>query len=564
MDKLNLSVPKPRVESQGGAEVRPRRVREWLEGLPLASHVESARQMRQALYALNRVELEPDNRLEILELYRVPAGEVCRGLLRGVDVLGLPLPERAGERADAARAIETELATGYKLIVRDAVPGAGRTLRNEALALALARAIEYLGRQLIEAYDLYRPVPPRVWGELHTLYQAADTHKLLNVPLDVRSEQPTTAARSYQRVLLVGACNPYGMQPGDIRRVDEFLRLRGARAKISADTAVHDPSGHFLINLGADSPPVPFPRGQEVPPQPQLRVLNVIELVRDVHGLLKALEAGESPESFGLSTVHAEAAHLDLLRRMGRFWGLSIRRQSKRTARKETVSLCVGISAVRFFIQGGMEDLATALGMVNERSARYVDLDQLPEESGPLQATGTDAEPAPAEVIRPDIWEARDEYLVYQWQSRDENAGGVALERHGAFEAPVRVGELVAMQDAAEGIWRVGVIRWTRSEDALQVEMGVQLLGPDAYAVSLREEGGGDGTPSPWSEAVLFAANDRLQRPETLVVPRGTYRIGATLVMRDSAGGEAHVKPVQVIERTGIIEQFVFVRLAEV
>jgi hypothetical protein len=562
MDKLNLSVPKPRVESQGAAEVRPRRIREWLDELPLANHAEAARQIRQALYALNRVELDPDNRLEVMELYRGPATEVGEGLFRGVDMLGLPLSERAGERVDAARAIEAELATGYKLVVRDASRGAGRSLRNEAHAMALARAMEYLGRELIDAYDVYRPAPQRVWRELHTLYRIAEGQKLLNVPLDARSEQPTTAARTYQRVLLVGACNPYGMSQGDIRRVDEFLRVRGARAQIGTDTAIQDPAGQFLVNLLSDSAPVPFPRGREVPPQDHLRVLSVIELVRDVHGLLKSLEGGESPEAFGLSQARVDGAYLDLLRRMGKFWGLSIRRQSNRSVRADSVSLCIGLGSAHFFLEGGDPALPAAPEAPAGHSARYVDLDGLPAEPEAVQDTVSRDKAPAARVIRSDIWEARDEYVVYQWQTHDESAGGLALERRGEFETTVRVGELAGIEDPIQGMWRVGVIRWTRSEGPDQVEMGVQLLGPEAYAVSLREEAEAGVAQHPWSGAVLFSANVRLQRPETLVAPRGAFRIGMALTMRDSAGGQVRVKPVQVVERTGTFEQFVFVRSA--
>ena len=75
--ELKLSVSPLQAASNNPIETRPKQVKEWLDALPLANSLESARKLADALAALNATKLAEDARLKLLELY----SETAAGLL---------------------------------------------------------------------------------------------------------------------------------------------------------------------------------------------------------------------------------------------------------------------------------------------------------------------------------------------------------------------------------------------------------------------------------------------------------------------------------------------------
>ena len=84
-------LPAIRVESDKSAEIRPKRVQIWLDALPLTDSIEAGQKLYQALYTLNRVSLDTDNRYELINLYRQPVVAVSEALVGTFSSLALPL-----------------------------------------------------------------------------------------------------------------------------------------------------------------------------------------------------------------------------------------------------------------------------------------------------------------------------------------------------------------------------------------------------------------------------------------------------------------------------------------
>src|SRR4030042_100712 len=61
-------------------ETEPTEAGAWLAALPLADSVQSAQQIYQALFTLNRMPLEADDRLVLMELYRKPVAAGAGGI----------------------------------------------------------------------------------------------------------------------------------------------------------------------------------------------------------------------------------------------------------------------------------------------------------------------------------------------------------------------------------------------------------------------------------------------------------------------------------------------------
>lgn len=564
MDQPVISIPTPLKDPAPGAEVRPKRLQAWLDELPLTNSAEAARQTYQALYTQNRLSLDENNRLELMELFRGAVAVLCETLQGGFSNTPLPLTDRQRQQANMVHRLETEMAYGYKVVLRDMLARGIAPAKSRTIPLVVCRAVVHLGRVLLTHYQIYEPYPAGIWRELHQLYQYADANRFADQRLEAGAlayGDGHSVRDAYQRVLLLGICNPYSLQQGECRRVHTFLSLRSPKVRLSRDLEVPDPTGRFLVSLTADAPPIPFPKVPEITGSGKLRVLDVFEHVKELHVLLKRLEQGESPRQLGLCDDDCiDTAYADLLRRMGRLWGLSIRRQSNRSPKDGEVSVCVGINAGHFFVSGHRPFTPPLIPEDEIPVAdAYIDMAVLAGENGDGEgAQQIEEAPAPFEL---ETWQARDEYQVYQWQTKDESAGGLALERKGDFAVRMRVGDLLAIRHQGLDVWRVGVVRWLRSPESDALELGVQLLAPSVRAVAVRRVPSAMDKRPRYMQALLLPANKALQHPATVIVPRGLYLAGRELWLADDGAEPVRVRLLQLVDRTGTYEQIVFTTL---
>src|SRR5690606_513956 len=143
---------------------------------------ETARLLYQALVELNQLDTSADDRMRLLELIRPEVYFICRSLERYFLNKPIMLEERARKVANLCQALQSHLATGYKLVIAEAVQNPARD-KGQLLAGALQRATHSLCLPLIRACQLYCPVPEGLWQELHQLYQLAARHNLEQSPV---------------------------------------------------------------------------------------------------------------------------------------------------------------------------------------------------------------------------------------------------------------------------------------------------------------------------------------------------------------------------------------------
>ncbi|MEK7666614.1 MAG: hypothetical protein AAB406_02960, partial [Pseudomonadota bacterium] len=311
-------------------ETEPKEAGAWLAALPLADSVQAAQQIYQALFTLNRMPLEADDRLVLMELYRKPVAAVAAGLQPHFARLALPLKPRLKQLADFLCQLHMEMAHGYKHVLKAGLDER-KPWESDAFLLALERAIRYLGEVLLRSYQVYMPAPPGVWKEIHGFYRYAEQHGQAHRLLVIDGlEEGTTVTRAYLQAVLLGLCGPYQLSQNECHQVNAFLARWGQKAEIISAIQTVNPVGHFLIDFDADHPAAPFPRDVSLQPTPTLRALNAIELARVVHDFSKRLQKGESARVLGLGFECVGAACVDSLKRMLRFWGLAGRRQFSR------------------------------------------------------------------------------------------------------------------------------------------------------------------------------------------------------------------------------------------
>ncbi|MHB8454670.1 MAG: hypothetical protein ACYDDO_08190 [Acidiferrobacterales bacterium] len=561
MDNPILNVPGTKPLT-GKVEMSLRETQDWLASLPLADSFATAQQLYRALYGLNRHDVDFKDRLELMELYAQPVASVSEALQTTKTHLNLPLNPKARQLSEFLQKLHTEMAYGYKYVIRDLSRSRNLWGKKPAPALAAERAIHHLGEMLLRCYQVYMPYPAGVWREIHTLYHLVEQSDALDDSLSGSREGTgaRVAVRStYLRVVLLGLCGPYQLPQDECINVNAFLFSWAGKASIGPASDIADPVGHFLVDLTADSPAMLFPKDVKLKAAPYLRALSTIGLARTVHDFINQLKNGKSPRLLNIGTDCIDVTGADMLRRMVRFWGLAARRQYSRRARHESqLSVCVGLKALHFFSSGqkpfappeaqSAESAAVPIASLETGGdVAFIDLD-------------TTSDPLAQSIADPMLLSSAGEmYRTVAWRIRDESAAGLSLLYRGGG-AVVRVGDLLGIHDPDSGAWRVGVARWLKSPVAGELEMGVEMLAPAAFPAAVQLIG--DGTSDArYVQALRLGATPALHQPATLLLDRGMAPPGRDLYLLDGTDRDAprRVRIMKLIERTGSFEQSVFV-----
>src|SRR3954465_10984115 len=114
-----FAVPADRSTPPRDLEVRPKAVKAWVESLPLAQTIETAKQLCVHATALNHAKLDGDDRLQILEAYRLITSVLFDELDAVYSKAAIPLGPKAREALALARELACQLAIGYRIAITE-------------------------------------------------------------------------------------------------------------------------------------------------------------------------------------------------------------------------------------------------------------------------------------------------------------------------------------------------------------------------------------------------------------------------------------------------------------
>lgn len=567
---LAFTLPAKRV-SAWIAETDPKYAREWLASLPLADSAATAREIYQALYTLNRQDLDSTRRFELMELYTSPVATVTSSLENYFTHTAFPLSQKKRQLAEFILQLHMEMAYGYKGCLQDLEHLRLRWGKKPQRAISHARALHYLGEVLFHCYRVYIPFLPNTWREIHAIYLHAVEQHLATEIVEVSApgDEKTTLVDEYIRILLLGLCNPYQLPQDECRQAQLFLRHWGAKAVLRENLDVSYQSGHFLVDLTADSPPAPFPTKMQFQPGQTLRMLDTSDLLRTIRLFIQRLQQGDSARALSLGVDTLDTVCLEMLQRMLRAWGQAPRRQFSRVQRSGPVFVCAGIGALHFFSSGQKPFSPPVLESRTENPIDNYILppkieDEIEHDYGededfivldkPVSQTGPKLE---SDRMEEAIAITSNLYRVDRWQIKDAAPKGLQLVRQGGGRAYVRVGDTVGVQQIDEvGHWNVGVVRWMKTPDIDCVEMGIELLASGVRPVAVAHARGTN--EDQYQPALLLPAIETLRRPATLLLPRGIYSTGNTLLLVEEEKDSRKVRLLQRLEYTNVFELMVF------
>jgi hypothetical protein len=532
---LRLSLP-PRTETPNSEiETRPAEVERWIKQLPILNVVETTHLLSRQLVGLNRMALDDKIRFQLLELFRTPIQHVCRELQKTYIGLPLPLTNKARQVVAHVRQLQTELAYGYKLIAFNstALPKLEAADKSR-LAVTLHRAIRHLTDLLFRSYELYSPPPEGTWYEIHQLYRYAEITGITEMPIEdpLNGTLPrVSVGHAYKQALLLDFSDPYHLPSLMLAKIYRYLDRWAGTAQISPGIAELKSQCQFLINLDNDRAGAVNTEASPITTEVRYRLLNTTDLARVIHQQLTTLQSGHQPDPEGLENGFFANLAQDMLVRLINSWGINPKRVFTRQLRENRrTEVIFGIEAVNYVVnrREPFSPSTTEVGPQPRRAA----IDVTHGSANKVQQTT----PASASA----------------WDLIDESAGGYALARSGAHSEPVRVGDLLACRPEGGETWEIGVVRWARTTDTENIELGVQRLSPGAAPVAVM--------PLEQNEDRYFLALSLpevlpMKQPASIITPRGFYKPNRMLYL-DNGFRTRQIKAKKLLELSGAFERF--------
>ncbi|WP_367373936.1 molecular chaperone [Pseudomonas lini] len=559
---LLLRAPIPTQSRLTFCEATPRDLKRWIANLPKANIGETARQLYQGLSELNQLLTPSDNRLQLLELLRPEVYYVCKHLERHFLHQAIVLDERSRKIANLCQALQSHLAIGYKQIVIHIAPRFSKD-RAPLLTQALQRAIHCLNGALIRATQLYCPAPENLWLELHQLYRIGCQFQLQN--LGVRDElasqtQSLSIEQTYVVALLLGASRCNQLRQNQIARLAEVLEPWSQRIKLQP---AKPDNGLFAIAPDLDTGP--SYRSKFLAEQ-QERLLGI-----DPQPLVAAIEIHlQQPADKVLPLPVPAGLSLDTLQHLHAAWGQAAERSFQRTVGHGTLTLCVGMSALHFYL-GGQRSFNDILKKPGARPAQFSATDPTGRAEDQWRHAFDAAPHGTADTLLPyeeieyphlqndDSHEASDRqqhFPTHVLPVINHSPGGYCLAWPGAVPAELQAGEMVGIEDAAGQGWSIAVVRWIRQVRGGGTQMGIEQVAPCAEPCGLQLIRSGD-EHSQYLRGLSLPAISAIDLPATLLTPRLPFQEGNKVLI--NINGEEHPAELErQVASTNSFNQFAY------
>ncbi len=561
---LRLKVTTPAQTLLAFCKPTARDLKAWIQDLPKANIGESARLLYKALIELNNFKTPAENRIQLLELLRPEVMFINSQLEKHFLNNSIMLGERPQKVANLCQALQNHLTMGYKLVISEIYQQ-----RSSILTLALQRTAHSMFVSLVRAYQLYYPAPPLFWLELHQVYWLARKNNIHTQPvrddqLDNISELSIEAV--YSCVLLLSCSRINQMRQSDIAILARVLPRWCQLANLQ--NAELD-SSLFVVNLNSDSPP----RYKELIEQEKIQS----RLGFNTQDLAQALiEFQQSPDKQGITAGLdvPESMSSTLLAQLCSAWGNIAKRDFQRTSSKGNLELCLGMSAVHYYL-AGQQVFAKTLQSQQPEIVEYNTDNSEPDiwasaidaqiltEPDPLQVdlieyekipikeenTASSGDSSTVESLDPVAF-----FPTYTLSIVNHSPGGYCLAWRDAVPAQLQAGEIIALRESPERPWSTAVTRWIRQAGSASTQMGVELIAPNAQPCGLQLLRSSDKS-SQFLRALLVPEIPALSRPASVIGPRIPFQEGHKVAINQH-GTERRAILRKRSMHTGSINQF--------
>jgi len=540
VDLSGLAIPAQQSSDKTSFDVRPKFMEKWITSLPMADLGETSRLVFKAVVEINRLDMPVPQRYKAMELLRKPCHYIVESLEKHFAGRPLPLNKRNRKISELARALLSELAVGYKIIARQTEASSRPDLK--LLTCALHRTMSYQGLLLLRAYQVYAPYPRGIWKELHTIYHFIESYDLLNqVIKDPLNLLPGNSSIDglYKKILLLSLSMPYRLHRGEIDTVCTLLNKFVNFTRLDKVIENSPPAGLFIIDLSSDSQPG-YLAMHQTNDYRSCRLLNTSEMVVNIN------EELQSSDSKLLGTT----SH-DLVTRLLAAWSVLSKRSFSRIQRDESfANVAFGLSAAHHFVSGEQvfSPIPDATNNTPDVNGKISDYHSTRVHAISDVTTGPDqwnvnytysendpsrAAPDTASLTNSSTSPQGFEYETIKLAMSNISAGGYCLESQDNINFSAHVGDLLAVRDTEDSPlkqWGIGVVRRMLSNRSGSIELGIEMLTPNAVAVAARLENESDTqSGSDYLRCLMLPELRTIEQPATIITPAMPFKTGSRI-----------------------------------
>ncbi len=545
----------------------------WVSGLPMANVSETARQVLDALVEFNRQEIPNQSRLKIAELFRQPIHYITKNLEKDYIDAAFPLTIKSRRAIRLSQELYAELAVSYKIFIRESFAYQDRSSKR-LVAIAIHRALICLSEILCLATLGYDQYPESLWQETNFLYALAAKNSIHRLPIQ---DHIKTASASrcigdlYKRLLLHALASPCYLRQRENQLVYRQLLKWANFVRLTTPDINGNNSGQFLVRLSSDEPPKHLSCEQKKLSK-RCRILDTQRLINHINELLVV-----KPESQNSKKTQVDVVGLpqSILEHLIVNLGNRPKRKFARTKLGYTLKLAVGIPHVHNLAKANaLHDAAMYSG------ASGANIDWLDQHIPNHQASSDDSESdwgdSSSLLLNSGIeddgashmgtmlednvqspWAAKynqSEVEAYECTTRNESAGGYCIDWGNTNAPKIKPGELIGIQSVATGDqFGVATARWIKNSSEDRLQMGIQLIAPNSYAVEVRLDD--DSKISCVYSSLLVPESKFAKIPLSLIVPANAYHEGDVLWV-NGGSKERRVCLTQLLSTTTSFSQY--------
>lgn len=484
---------------------------DWLSSEPADDPVEDLGMLRARFADLPEPAAVGPMYQQCIEDFEARAEDICSRIKPRLQNAALPLSRELHAAAAELVGGLTEVAGGLRQLA-ELTAGRWRPVRRNDPDVLVARALALVHEAFLIAGLSGAVPPPGLWRCVYDIARAGGA--FVGVTADRRESASGEAASRLKHLLALAVLQPESLTARELIWADEYIG-RVADDAVLSESPLQPLASSFWIDPPSDEPPVASIRS--VPePGASLVYFSAFAMSRAVAAQVDGLRVrlgevlsggierdGEplEPDIDDLPLGLTPSEALSLLERMRDRWASPPNRAQNRRPHQYSVQVCVGLRAIWEVVRSG--------------------------ESGSRVA----------------------EWMVY-----NESPGGFAIMSVAGVNGGLSAGVPVALRRDAGHPWSICIVRWIRSDNPEQVELGLQLVAQACTPVSIGFRGGEARTTTP---ALILPPVPALRRNQAVLAPSGTYASRRFVLVHD--GEHVYIAQARVVSldlQTASVELF--------
>jgi hypothetical protein len=546
----------------------------WAKNLPIANTRLVVQKLRSAISELNRVELAPDVRFNIMEALRPSLHVALSTMSRRFLNQPLIMPEEPRQMAELADQLYSLATTGYTIVAVHTLQQRDQIYRaNPARLLceAIHRALNFTGKKMLQTFQLHQPIAVNGWLELNQLYAIAERQQVADLPVVDKHDGNRTITTIYLQSLMLGCCKPNQLRQSDLAAV--YRGLQEWRELIQLSSCDTGP-GLFQVDLGSDQPAM-YASGNDNNNTAHCRKIDTRKLVSH---LKKLKERGGQSVRAAIRFDKDTSLPPNMLDHLINALGTRSTRNFSRTLSGEMLGVSIGLSSTHYHMAGrktfeqvlyGMEYVSPAA----ERTVANRFLEKPEARDNWEQANPHDDHTEDEQhkyhgelVDDPDLalleshesieLPPEERYRIYPVHLVDASPGGYCMEWSVELPPGARTGDIIGIRESGRSEWVIAVIRWVSQIRDAKSLIGVELLSPKAmpYGARIQQK---TGVEAPLRRVLLLPEIKLVGQPHTLITPRAGFKERQKVTLLRE-GEEFLVQLLRQISATGNFSQFDF------